>query len=198
MVESQDIRGYINPFAPRQTESGQRAAMPPGAELYVENKTGKIIDRLIRSVRPGATVAIKDLDCLVPGNFNAQKRRRLLLERVEAIKERGGIIVEQATGRSSKTGHMLRMLTAAYDSIAKSGRGRRSAANGSLSTGAPPTWPRSGAVYEGYETIWRSRRFDNDDERMTAIKKRYGKSPSRVWLRQQFGSPHSKQPYDKD
>lgn len=36
------------------------------------------------------------------------------------------------------------------------------------------------------------------DERMTAIKKRYGKSPSRVWLRQQFGSPHSKQPDDKD
>jgi hypothetical protein len=181
-----DIRGYINIYAPGQTESGQRAAMPEGAELYIEDRRGNVIDKLIASVRRRSVVAVKDIDCVAPINFNAQKRRRIFRERVEAIIARGGSILELSTGRSSKR-QLAGLMTTAHERIARSGRGRKSAVNGKVSNGAPRIWPRSGPIYEGMKLIFLSRHCSNDNQRMTAIKKEYGKVPSRVWLRQQFG-----------
>jgi hypothetical protein len=201
MSGTRDIRGYINPFAPRRTEAGQRAAMPTGAELYVENHHGNVIDRLIRSVRRGTIVAVQHLDCLAPGDFNAQKRRRLLAERIEAIQERDGSILELATGYRSNKGRLPKMMLAAHEVIAHSGR--RSAANGAGSKGAPRWYPRSGPVYEGMRLIYQSRRFTNINQRRTQIKKDFGyslpgkKAPSGVWLFQQFGPADGKQAADE-
>ena len=49
----------------------------------------------------------------------------------------------------------------------------------------PP--PKRREVAEG---IWRSRRYRNDDQRVTAVEKNIGKKIKRGWLRTHFGSPH--------
>ena len=178
-----DIRGYVNPEVPRTTESGQRENMT--GDVYVENKSGTVIDRLIRSVRKGTVVEVMELYCLAPVIGYANKRRRILTERIEAIKERGGIIRETRTGYVSK-GNMARMAMGAYEQIATSGRARKRD-----KTGRPPKeWmPHE---LEIMETVWFSRRYKNDDERLTAIGKHIGKKPSRSWLRLRFGSPHKR------
>ena len=73
-----DIRGYVNPEVPRTTESGQRENMT--GDVYVENKSGTVIDRLIRSVRKGTVVEVMELYCLAPVIGYANKRRRILTE----------------------------------------------------------------------------------------------------------------------
>ena len=114
-----DIRGYVNPGVPGTTDSGQRENMI--GEVYTENKRGTAIDRLIRSVRKGTIIEVMSLYCLAPVQGYANKRRRILTERIEAIKERGGIIRETRTGYVSK-GNMARMAMGAYEQIATSGR----------------------------------------------------------------------------
>ena len=181
-----DLRGYVNPFAPGRTDAGQRKSM--SGEVYTENKRGNVIDALIRSVRKGNIIAVQELYCLAPADFRPQKRRRLLTERIDAINAQGGSILELATGYSSRNGHLAKMLLTAYEQIATSGRARRKPGQG-----APLTWPRSGPIYEGMRLLWQSRCYTNDNQRLTAIRKEFGKAPSRVWLAQQFGSPHGKQ-----
>lgn len=186
MAETLDVRGYVNPFVPGETEAGQRQGMPASIEIYVENKSGKVIDDLIRSVRAGTIIEVKELHCLAPGHFRPQKRKRLLIERIEAIKERGGIIREWSTGHVSK-GRMARMTGHAFDQIAWSGRARKRRVEG-----RPPTWPSEGPEVEAYRAIYLSRLFHNDDERVAAIKEQFGKSPSKQWLRVKFGATPSK------
>ena len=180
-----DIRGYVNPFAPGRTVSGQAAAVNvDGCEVYTEDRHGKQIDALLRSVRKGTVVLVEELYCLAPGIGRIDRRRRLLAERIEDIKAKGGHIRELATGMETGKGKLPAMLLRAYEQMATSGRARRRGKEG-----RPPVWPTSGPVYDGMEMIWQSRRYQNDDERKTAISKRFGSSPSNVWLRQQFGSP---------
>ena len=189
MSEKPDIRAYINPFTPGETDSGQRSGISSDAELYVETKRGNVIDALIRSVRQGTIVEVKELHCLAPADFRAQKRRRILTERIEAIKGKGGIIREWATGHASK-GRMARMMMTAYEQIATSGRARKRPA-----LGAPVKWDLTAHEREVIDRIWSSRRYKNDDERTTAIRKNIGKKISTGWLRLHFGSPHK--PADK-
>jgi hypothetical protein len=188
-----DIRGYVNPFTPGQTEAGQRLVMPTGAEIYVEDRTGKVIDKLIASVRRSSVVAVKDMDCLAPVQFNSQKRRRLLSERVDTIKVSGGLILELSTGRRSNKGQLAQMLATAYERIRNSGRGRKSAGNGSISVGAPRRYPRSGYEYGVMEAQYYSRRNKNMNERRMAMKKQIGYAPSRGWLMARLGSPDGNQ-----
>lgn len=128
------------------TESGQREGMD--GEIYVEDRHGNVIDALIRSVRRGTVVQVRELHCLAPARGNAQKRRRLLAERVEAIKARGGTLIELATGlRSPKA--LPRMLLNAYEQIATSGRARKRA-----SLGRPLKWELTTHDREIIEGIW--------------------------------------------
>ena len=181
-----DVRGYVNPFAPGATEAGQREGMT--GEIYTEDRRGHVIEALIQSIRKGSVVAVLELYCLAPGGFRPQKRRRLLTERVEAIKARGGSILELATGYSSKKGHLPRMLLTAYEQIATSGRARKRDR-----TGRPIKHTLDKHEREVVEGIWTSRRYRNDDERVVAIEKRTGKRLKRGWLRTHFGSPHGRQ-----
>ncbi len=175
-----DLRGYVNPAVPGTTEFGQRRDMT--GEIYIENRRGTAINGLIKSVRRGTVVQVMELYCLAPALGDPRVRRRILGERMGAIHERGGLIYEIATGDNSRPRHLPRMMIRAYEQIATSGRARKRDAEG-----RPPVWPRSGPMYEGMKAIYLSRRNTNDNQRVTAIKKEYGKSPSRVWLRQQFG-----------
>ena len=145
-----------------------------------------MIDALIRSVRQGTIVEVKELHCLAPADFRAQKRRRILTERIEAIKGKGGIIREWATGHASK-GRMARMVMTAYEQIATSGRARKRPGQG-----RPPKWELTNHERETITRIWESRRYKNDDERTVAIRKNTGKKFSTSWLRLTFGSPHKR------
>ncbi len=173
-----DVRCYVNPKVPGTTEAGQRENMT--GEIYVEDRRGKQIDALLKSVRKGTVVEVMELYCLAPALGYANKRRRILAERIEAIKARGGVIRETRTGWLSK-GRMARMALMAYEQIASSGRARHRD-----KTGRPP---REWTAHElqVMESIWNSRRHSNDDKRVTAIKANIGKSPSRSWLRLKFG-----------
>ena len=184
MSEKQDIRGYINPETPGETEAGQREGMTPGAEIYVEDRRGHIVEKLVKSVRRGSIVEVKELHCLAPADGRSDKRRRMLTERIEAIKAAGGVIREWATGHVSK-GRMARMVMHAYEQIATSGRARSRP-----KTGRPPKWELSAHEHRVIEGIWASRHYTNDDQRLIAIEKNTGKKFSRGWLRLKFGSPH--------
>lgn len=183
MSDKQDIRGYVNPFVPGETEAGQRSGMTPGAQIYVEDRTGTVVEALIRSLRKGSVVEVKELHCFAPGQGRTDKRRRVLGERMESAKDRGAVIREWSTGRISN-GKLAAMTLHAYEQIASSGRARKRDQEG-----RPPIWPSKGPVFESYKAIWFSRLFHNNRERVAAIKQAHGKSPSPQWLRGKFESP---------
>jgi len=183
MSGKQDIRAYVNPFVPGRTETGQKAAV--SGEVYIEDRSGKQIDALIRSVRKGSVVEVEELYCLAPGKGRADKRRRVMVERIETIKARGARIREAETGLQLP-GKGIWMLMRAYEQIATSGRARKRDVEGR----PPHPWtPHELGVMEA---VWFSRRYKNDDERLTAIEQRIGKRPGRTWLRNKLGSPHKR------
>jgi len=177
-----DIRCYVNPHPPRYSQIAQTARL--AGERYIEDRSGKVIDALIKSVRKDSVVEVLELFLLAPVKGHTRTRRRVLTERIEALKARGAIIREVSTGDLSGSGKLPRMLLRAYEQIASSGRAAAKREN--------PGRPRieftnhEMTIMEG---IWHSRRYHNDDERLTAIAARTGKKPSRAWLWNRFGSP---------
>jgi hypothetical protein len=183
MTEKQDIRGYVNPDVPGESRAGQASGMSPDAEIYFEDKTGKVVHAMIHSVRKGSIVEVKELHCLAPATGTPNKRKRCLAERIETITKRGGIVREWSTGLVSK-GSLAKMTVHATEQIAYSGRARKRPMRGRA-----PVFPTSGPVYESYRLIWHSRLYSNDFERITALEGQHGVAPGRTWLRQQFGQP---------
>ena len=182
MSGKQDVRGYVNPYLPgAPSEAVQRAGMT--GEVYVEDRTGKVFEKFRRSIRRGTIVEIWELWMLAPNSRRSDVRRRVMAERADSLFALRASIRETNTGRHAKTASVA-MSNHAYEQLAYSGRARKRDKEG-----RPPVWPRSGPVYEGYRRIWHSRLYGNDDERRTQMKKEFGKAPSRVWLRQQFGAP---------
>jgi len=160
--------------------------MPKGAELYVEDRKGHQIDALLASVRKGTVVAVTETYLLAPAAFRAPKRRRLLAERIEAIRDRGGDVLELATGyRASR--RLPTMMNRAHEQIASSGRARKHER-----PGRPKTWNLTTAERDVAELEWRSRKHENDEQRTLAVQRRLGKQVSRAWLRLTLGSPHKR------
>ena len=182
-----DIRSWCLPLPPQWPERTQRERLT--GEIYTPGRHDNGRDKLIGSVRPGSVVEVLDTFLLAVPIGRTDVRKRDLVIAMDEIEDRGGIIRELSTGDEMPKDRR-RMRARAFDMITAHAKGRRSAANGALSTGAPRTWPREGPIYDGYRQIWESRRYKNDDQRLTAIRKNFGDSPSRVWLRQTFGSPH--------
>lgn len=179
-----DLRSYCNPYPPRHSQAAQQAKLT--GELYVENKGGEVIDALIRSVRKGTIVEVVEVGLLAPVKGRPSKRRQLMVERFELIRERGGIITELATGQQS-IGKCASMIMRASEFIAKSGRAR----NKQGRAGQPKieVTPHEDDIMRG---IWNSRRYKNDDERMVAIEKRTGRKFKRTWLWNRYRSPTGK------
>ncbi len=159
-------------------------------EIYKPYRKGDARKALVHSVRPGSIVEVLHAFLLAQIIGRVDVRRRDLVRVMDEIEDRGGIIRELSTGDETPK-NRRRIRERAFEAICSHARGKRSAANGALSTGAPRTWPRSGQIYEGYRNIWGSRRYTNDNQRRAAIVKNFGDAPSRVWLRYEFGSPHS-------
>jgi len=183
-----DIRSYNNPFPPSY-----------GAAWQAERLTGEVYtdwDALLRSVRPGSIVEVAEGFLLAPVTGKPARRRDALLERIDAVKARKGVLHEVSTGhRSNNRSQCNRMLLRAYEMIATSGRGRKSAANGRLSKGRPRKLYEPDQL-ELMERIWFSRRYKTRDEAINAIRAK-GIKVKRGWLYTHFGSPDQK-PDDKE
>ena len=189
MTANSDLRGYVNPATPGMAESSQREGMT--GESYTENRRGTAIDALIQSVRKGSIVQVRELYCLAPADRRPQYRRRLLAERIEAIKARGGKIIELATGYKTTNGRLPTMLLHAYEAIATKGRHRPRDRQG-----RPVKHELTREQQTVGKGIWHSRRYTNDYQREVAVHKNIGIRLKRGWMRTHWGSPH--QVGDKD
>jgi len=187
-----DIRSYNNPFRPSYSEAWQNERLT--GEVYTEGKEG--FDALLRSIRKGSIVEVVECFLLAPTTGKPCKRRKVLLARLEAIKARKGILVEQWSGyKSNNFKQYARMLLRAYEMIATSGRGRKSAANGRLSKGRPRKQYETDQL-ELMERIWFSRRYKTRDDAINAIRAK-GIKVKRGWLYTHFGVPDRKPDDDK-
>ncbi len=184
MVEKPDIRSWCHPLPPTWGEAMQLQRLT--GELYRPHRKKDHRAAMVRSVRPGSIVEVLDAFLLAVGFGRCDVRRRDLVAVMDAIEDRGGIIHELSTGHETPK-HRRKMRERAFRMIGDHAKGRRSAENGKLSTGRPPTWPRSGPEYEVMRAEFHSRKNRNDNDRIVAIKRKLGYCPSRVWLRQQFG-----------
>ena len=101
MIENLDIRSYVNPH-PHFAVAGQMERLSDG-EIYVEDKTGAVINAVIASVRRNlkSVVQVDELFLLAPVLGKPAKRRRALAERIETIKAAGGIVRERSSGLQS-------------------------------------------------------------------------------------------------
>ena len=190
MAQNPDIRSYCNPYPPRHSQAAQTAKLT--GEVYVEDKTGKVIDALIRSVRKGTIVEVTEVGLLAPVKGGPAKRRKLMAERFELIRERGGIVVELASGQRS-VGKCASMILRGSEFIAKSGQ----MGNKKGRAGQPKieVTAHEDDIMRG---IWTSRRYKNDDERLVDIEKRTGRKFRRTWLWNRYRSPGGQETADKD
>jgi hypothetical protein len=190
-MRNRDIRAYINPFVPGGlTTSGQNALFSPGAEVYIENKSGEIFNAFLRSLRKDdpSIVEVAEVHYIAPGYGKPRARRRALTDRIKAIRAAKATIVEKRRDRTSAANGVLHeMLFDAYEQIAMSGRARPGKRRG-----RPPTYDFTAHQWDVIEGMWHSRRYENDAERILAIKKQFGKCPGRSTLRNKFGSPHKR------
>ena len=188
MSQKPDIRSFNNPLPPRFSEAWQAERLT--GEVYTD------WEPLLRSVRNGSLVEIVEGFLLAPTTGRPAKRRQAMLDRVDAVKAKGGVIHEVATGhRSNNRSQCNRMLLRAYEMIASSGRGLKSAANGRLSKGRPRKQYETDQLAV-MERIWFSRRYKTRDEAMNAIRAK-GIRVKRGWLYTHFGSPDRKADDDK-
>lgn len=181
MGKKSDIRSYCNPYPPRFTKDSQLAKLT--GETYIEDKTGKVIEALIHSVRSGSIIEVVEMGLLAPIKAKPARRRKALAERVERIKERGGVIRELNTGWQSGKGQLPRMVVRASEFIATSGRaGSKHGQRGNPIELTP-------ADYTTARMTWRSREYGNDTARLAAIEKAIGQKLKRSWCWNEFGSP---------
>lgn len=124
-----DIRNYVNPH-PRYSQRIQTDALAGLGALYVEDRSGKVFDRLLRSLRRGAIVRVCRPFLLAPVRGRPKTRRAKWVERHEAIKARGCKL--ECLQPNDCRG--ARMAMVAYEEIASSGRG----AAGREKSGRPP------------------------------------------------------------
>ncbi len=183
MTEILDIRSYVNPH-PRYAAAGQMERLSDG-EMYVEDKTGKVIDAAIASVRESlrSVIQVDELFLLAPVIGTPGKRRKLLAERVDAIKERGGIVREKSSGVESCQAGFTKALMRASDMIANSGRGQA----GRTKSGRPSR-ELTKEQKEAVERIWTSRRYQTRTEAIAAIHA-LGIRVSKTYLYGTFGIP---------
>ena len=185
MSEKPDIRSLCNPN-PRLGEAAQIALLTGEIYYFKDRK------ELIKSVRRGSVVEVVEAYLLATGSGRSDSRKRDWMKAVDEIEDKGGIVLEASTGRRSDNRKEWRAAQAqAFEQIASSGRGRKSARNGALSKGAPG-WNPMPEQRHVAEIEWFSRKHKTDHERMAAIQEKLGKhAPSRTTMRKYFGSPYA-------
>lgn len=119
---AEDFRDYVNPH-PACSEQVQRQAIGPGGELYIENDRYEVIKALIRSVRKKRSVVrVMWTFNLAPVRASTRAKRTETIRALNAIHDRGGYVLEMATGERSDK-HMAAMVMRASEMIGRHGRG---------------------------------------------------------------------------
>ena len=172
----QDIRSWAAIPAHKSQLTGQ--IYEPGKNW--EFGLGKMIQSIRRELR--SVVEVVDLHWLANPAWRADKRRLAILAWVKAIEAKGGRIRELSTGHETPD-DKADMLMRAYEKAS----GVRSALNGTK--GGRPRRPVTDHEKVVQEGVWHSRRYKNNDERVTAIKKRLGWSFGATELRKRYGPP---------
>ncbi len=186
MANKPDIRSWCNPLPPNYGERGQSEQLT--GEIYKPNKGQDGRAELIKSVRKGSIVEVVELFLLAKVAGRADVRRRDLLKVMDEIEDKGGTIRELSTGDEAPR-RQRRMLLRAYEMIANSGRGRRSAENGKLSKGRPER-KFTKEQWDAAERIWFSRRYKTRQEATLAIQA-LGIPMGRTLLYSHFGVPET-------
>ena len=183
MTENLDIRSYVNPH-PHFAAAGQMERLSDG-ETYVEDKSGKIIDAVIASVRRDrrSIVQVDELFLLAPVIGTPNKRRRSLAERIEAIKAAGGVVRERSSGLQCGQAGFSKAIVRATEMISNSGRGQA----GRTKSGRPSR-ELTKEQKEAVERIWTSRRYQTRTEAIAAIHA-LGIRVSKTYLYGTFGIP---------
>lgn len=182
--ETPDHRLYVNPQPKKGKFSAewQRAYLPAGDE-YVEDKSGKVFDTLLRSLRAASVVVVRRLFCLAPWSGTPTVRKNAMAKRIDAIEAKGAAIMEGETGRRTDRDDVrAQMIVGAVADIASAGR-------------AGPKRKRGNPVEISAEheamakLIWRSRDHANDKARLAAIEAATGCKLKRSWCWARWGSP---------
>ena len=168
MVE--DIRNYVNPH-PSHSEAKQLAYFGDGT-TYVEDRSGKVIERLIKSLRRGSIVRVVQPFLLAPVRGRPQTRRNKWADRVCRIKAAGALFLTMRCPQLR--GAKLAMV--AYEEIASSGRG----AAGRSKSGRPQK-SYSPEQLIVMEREWHSKKHKTRDGALKAIRN-YGIEVKREWL----------------
>lgn len=178
-MSTDDVRDYINPH-PRFSLTVQRAILDSGTS-YIEDRSGKVIEKLIDSVRRGTIVRVYRPFLLAPIGGKTPGRRAKWADRVERIRKRGGKVISAHDPKL--TGERLAML--AYEEIGTSGRGRAGGRTGR------PKKVQDPALFERCVALWQSQKHKTRDAAVAAISKLLGKPVNKAWCYANFGKPGS-------
>ena len=174
-------RGVIQPL-PSLTEPEQRAALKPFdcTELYILGRDATHED-LLRQQRKGRVIVVQWTGLLARQRGTKDSRIISLLEFVDELRAKGGFIIEAATGkRSDRPADWRAMRAKAEEMLGRIAQGAKSAENA-----------RRGRVGFGHSDqdlqhmlrVMDSRRYQNDKQRINAIRKLGVEPvPRRTWL----------------
>ena len=179
-----DIRNYINPGpAGRFTLEWQAALMPDG-ESYIEDRSGNIFAAWVKSLGKDDIARVRRTFLLAPWTGTPRERRKAIANRLEAIKDVGGVLLEAETQRRSDVrGQASEMLMDAYQDIATGGRAFSGTRMGRPSTSL------DAKQLDAARQIWFSRRYTTRKQAADAIQA-LGIMVSRGWLYNKFGLPN--------
>lgn len=179
-----DFRNYINP-QPRGKKFTAAWQLEPMADgvMYVEDKNGKVIKAVIKSVREGSIVQVRRLFCLAPWSGTPRHRRAAMSERLDEIEARGGAVLEAETQRRSDArGQRNQMLMDGLADIATAGRANPRSNMGRPSKDYTPQQE------DAMARIWFSSRYRTGADKVAALHS-LGIKVSAPYMYRRFGIP---------
>lgn len=168
------FRAYLNPQA-ALAESEQKALVEKYApsETYTEGRVASARQDWITSLRTGNRALVPELFILAKATGGKDKRYTDLLLAMDAIHDRGAVVMEASTGLlSDDKAQRATMRDRAYamlDGAVKSGK-----------AGKPPLGFTDREI-ETMQAIMTSRHYGNWDTRRAAMEARGLKPPGRTW-----------------
>lgn len=183
MATKEDILSWCHDWPPSFAKAGQLERL--SGTVYEGDKKKWQLPDLIRSLknRRNCVVEVVDMFLLAPRLDRPAKRRRALEATVKEVIKWKARIRELNTGHESPE-HLPDMMGRAYEMIARSGKGKRSAINGAKSKGRPPKFTKEQLAVA--RTRWFSREYKTGDEAVAAIHT-LGIKMKRTYLYNKFG-----------
>lgn len=142
--------GYIRPHRSCTTQRQREAMESAGVKtVYVQGEGPESLHEAIRALRKGARLAVLHAWLLAePKTTTKARPRASLFAALKDVQDRGGVLWELQTGRTSDQ-DCLAITEDAVEWLSGKAQGRKSAENGAKSPGRPPIdWSHWRAVME--------------------------------------------------